>query len=523
MQYYYQTAAGETNSNFPNLLFTTLGKLITGSSSTGSLVKDNAMNITGQLNGTPAFINAIQPNGSGGNTTLAYLTILFFDERFNFIDATDGGVAQQQVASSVGSAGLSLTLPNVRAPKNGYAFVYVSNRSNEDVYFDNLLVGITAGNIIEENHYYAYGLKITGISSRKLSDANEGDIKNNYLYNDKELFDDADLNWYDYGFRNYDPQIGRFVQLDPLTDSYPFYTPYQFAGDEPIANVDIDGLEPGKVVGGLSSAFNTTYLATESILFTPMVHAATKGVAKAATKGLLSTTASLLGKASRILNPILTRPAGNVSESTCPSCRVKALPEIPKQETNIHAPKPCPNCIHYEAEGGDPMVKIIRRETVEKLNSKPGDEILSLIGISNLVKAGRMEVHGFHEEAMDNLKNSPGEVALSIIPISRVAKGGSVLLNASEKYVILGKFPDYINFASKYRNATVLNLPNKWAHLSKQEAAKFLWKQNSSQLRRALRDGYIPFDIGYGGKFYQAEKLVLENKGLGLNGNIWIK
>jgi RHS repeat-associated protein len=85
------------------------------------------------------------------------------------------------------------------------------------------------------------------LSSKKLGDSYEGTLKNNYLYNDKELFDDADLNWYDYGFRNYDPQIGRFPQLDPLTDSYPFLTPYQYAGDEPIANVDVDGLEPVNV------------------------------------------------------------------------------------------------------------------------------------------------------------------------------------------------------------------------------------------------------------------------------------
>jgi RHS repeat-associated protein len=76
-----------------------------------------------------------------------------------------------------------------------------------------------------------------------LPDAAEAHIKNEYLYNDKELIDDADLNWYDYGFRSYDPQIGRFTQLDPLTDDYPELTPYQYASCEPIGNIDIDGLE----------------------------------------------------------------------------------------------------------------------------------------------------------------------------------------------------------------------------------------------------------------------------------------
>ncbi len=86
-------------------------------------------------------------------------------------------------------------------------------------------------------------MKIAGISSKKLPDPNEGGIDNKNLYNDKELFDEADLDWYDYGFRNYDPQIGRFVQLDPLTDDYPELTPYQYASNDPIANIDLDGLE----------------------------------------------------------------------------------------------------------------------------------------------------------------------------------------------------------------------------------------------------------------------------------------
>lgn len=42
--------------------------------------------------------------------------------------------------------------------------------------------------------------------------------------------------------------------MDPLTDEYPFYTPYQFAGCEPIENVDLDGLEPLEVLNGISSA-----------------------------------------------------------------------------------------------------------------------------------------------------------------------------------------------------------------------------------------------------------------------------
>jgi RHS repeat-associated protein len=46
-----------------------------------------------------------------------------------------------------------------------------------------------------------------------------------------------------YGFRMYNPALGRFLSEDPLTKSYPWYTPYQFAGNMPIWAIDLDGLE----------------------------------------------------------------------------------------------------------------------------------------------------------------------------------------------------------------------------------------------------------------------------------------
>jgi RHS repeat-associated protein len=127
------------------------------------------------------------------------------------------------------------------------------------VFFDNLFLAVATGNIIEENHYYPFGLKIAAISSHKLGDAAEGKLSNPYLYNDKdELDENTTLSWYDYGFRNYDPQIGRFPQLDPLTDDYPELTPFQYASNDPIANIDVDGLEAaGSVGGSLGSDFFT--------------------------------------------------------------------------------------------------------------------------------------------------------------------------------------------------------------------------------------------------------------------------
>lgn len=56
------------------------------------------------------------------------------------------------------------------------------------------------------------------------------------------------LNNYDYGFRIYNPAIGKFLSVDPLTKSYPMLTPYQFASNGPIWAIDLDGLEAKIVV-----------------------------------------------------------------------------------------------------------------------------------------------------------------------------------------------------------------------------------------------------------------------------------
>jgi hypothetical protein len=41
-----------------------------------------------------------------------------------------------------------------------------------------------------------------------------------------------------------DTRLGRFFAVDPLTKKYPFYTPYQFAGNTPIEARELEGLEP---------------------------------------------------------------------------------------------------------------------------------------------------------------------------------------------------------------------------------------------------------------------------------------
>ena len=75
------------------------------------------------------------------------------------------------------------------------------------------------------------------------------ELGNNYRYefngkeSDTETYGESNI--YDYGFRIYNPRLGKFLSVDPLMSEYPFYTPYQFAGNLPIWKIDIDGLEEG--------------------------------------------------------------------------------------------------------------------------------------------------------------------------------------------------------------------------------------------------------------------------------------
>ncbi len=100
---------------------------------------------------------------------------------------------------------------------------------------DSAGTGIAA--IQQESHYYPFGLQINALSYTNPLQR----VANKYLYNGKELQDDFGLGWLDYGKRFYDAEVSRFTSIDPLAEKYSFMSPYQYAANNPVNFIDVNG------------------------------------------------------------------------------------------------------------------------------------------------------------------------------------------------------------------------------------------------------------------------------------------
>lgn len=97
---------------------------------------------------------------------------------------------------------------------------------------------------------------MAGISSKAA-----GPIQNKEkTFQGQRFDDDLGLNWVQFKWRNHDPQIGRFIEIDPLAEDYVYNSTYAFSENKVTNHVELEGLEAvsaGSVQGWLGSMFSS--------------------------------------------------------------------------------------------------------------------------------------------------------------------------------------------------------------------------------------------------------------------------
>ncbi|MDP4264022.1 MAG: colicin E3/pyocin S6 family cytotoxin [Bacteroidota bacterium] len=219
-----------------NALNGNIGGIAGNHGTSADLIANNTLN--------PGAISFYATHNSADSTTKpkAFINWVLFDEQFNYVAANSG-------FEQVGADNTLTVHTRTGQPinKNGYLYIYTSNETpNIDVFFDNLQVTHIRGPLLEETHYYPFGLTMAGISSKALA---FGQPENKKKYQNYEFNSDFDINLYESFYRNHDPQLGRFWQIDPkIEQGMENWSPYVAMFDNPIKFNDFLGDTPGDTV-----------------------------------------------------------------------------------------------------------------------------------------------------------------------------------------------------------------------------------------------------------------------------------
>ncbi|MCP1995516.1 RHS repeat domain-containing protein [Flavobacterium sp. HSC-61S13] len=128
------------------------------------------------------------------------------------------------------------------AQTNKYVYQYKDHLGNvrlsySDTNGDGL---VSQDEVLSENNYYPFGLQHQGDNAAVAQSANKA--AEQYKYNGKEFQDELGLGLYDYGARNYDAALGRWMNVDPLAEVSRRFSPYTYVLNNPVRFIDPDGM-----------------------------------------------------------------------------------------------------------------------------------------------------------------------------------------------------------------------------------------------------------------------------------------
>jgi len=92
-----------------------------------------------------------------------------------------------------------------------------------------------SGTVVQEKHYYPYGMTFggTGLASNT----------NRFLYTGKESQTEINFNLIDFGARMFNPALAVWTTADPMAQ---YHSPYVYCGDDPMNRIDPTGMWGGK-------------------------------------------------------------------------------------------------------------------------------------------------------------------------------------------------------------------------------------------------------------------------------------
>ena len=157
-------------------------------------------------------------------------------------DSTDSLIFEKREKLTISSAvSWEKLMSNLEIKEDGNLSVYIDNSSSDKVYFDEFIIERTEATVavvVQENHYYPFGMNMKGIEELD-SQSLDGTDEHRWQFNGVEKNESFDLNWNETFYRTYDYQLGRWNAVD----SKPTYehTTYMGMGNNPMKYSDVLG------------------------------------------------------------------------------------------------------------------------------------------------------------------------------------------------------------------------------------------------------------------------------------------